>query len=417
MAVGVTDTRTDADEAQEAGVLPGEWDAAPPVAAPSSALPAAPVLIQPERAAGPPLVKVRRFAFLDGLRALSAHAIVWHHIAFYGPLSDIAYPLMPTLIELLAEYGRMAVQIFLVMGGFVAAQGLSRTVPATLREMTQQAVKRYWRLAWPYLFVIGVAILANAAASRFMTHESIAAPPTLPQVVAHVFFLQTLLGYESLSSGFWYLAIDLQLSLFTLIACTLIGFIARRWGREDRTQTWAMALFLPLAVASLFWWNRDADHDIWAGYYFGSYFIGLTTGWSLTGRISYRWFAVMFAVVMLSLASDFRTRPALALATGMIIAIAGVTGGLERWLRSPFMAYWGKLSYSLFLIHFPVCLVMNAVLGQLFADHPVLAAVGMVLAWLTSCAAAVVFHHLVEETHSWRPVRKVVSGRFSVVSG
>lgn len=400
--MGATATRTDAVEEQEAGVLPPEWTATPPAGIPSLTARSTPVLIQPERAPGPPVVKVRRFAFLDGLRALCAHAIVWHHIAFYGPLSDIAYPLMPTLLDVIADYGRLAVQVFLVLGGFVAAQGLSRHVPTTVGEMGHQIAKRYWRLAWPYLFVIGFAMVANATASQFMTHESIAAPPTFSQVIAHAFFLQTLLGYESLSSGFWYLAIDLQLSLFTLVVCTLMGFLARRFHREDQMQTWAMALFLPLAAASLFWWNRDPDHDIWAGYYFGSYFIGLTTGWCLTRRISRGWFAVMVVLMITVLAQDFRIRPALALTTGVLLAIAGLSGGLDRWLRSPMMAYWGKLSYSLFLIHFPVCLVMNAVLGTMLADRPVLATVGMVLAWLTSCLAAIVFHHFVEQGDGWR---------------
>lgn len=402
MTVGATATRTDAVETREAGALPSEWAATPPTGIASLAVRGSPVLIQPERAPGPPVVKVRRYAFLDGLRALCAHAIVWHHIAFYGPLSDIAYPLMPALLDLIADYGRLAVQVFLVVGGFVAAQGSSRHVPATIAEMGRQIAKRYWRLAWPYLFVIGVAVLANATASRFMTHESIAAPPTVPQLIAHAFFLQTLLGYESLSSGFWYLAIDLQLSLLVLVVCTLIGFVARCTDRADQTQTWAMALFLPLAAASLFWWNRDPDHDIWAGYYFGSYFIGLTTGWCLTGRISRGWFGAMVVLMVAVLASDFRIRPALALITGLLLAVGGLTGGLERWLRSPTMAYWGKLSYSLFLIHFPVCLVMNAVLGTLFEGRPVLATIGMVSAWLTSCLAAVVFYHFVEQGDGWR---------------
>lgn len=400
MSVGVFHTRTDAVELPEAGQLPLTNDVTVTVNPPSEA---ARVRIQPERADGPPLIKARRYALLDALRAVCAHAIVWHHITFYGPLSDIAYPLMPTLLDFIANYSRLAVQIFLVMGGFVAAQGLSRSVPTTFGELLQQIVKRYWRLAWPYLIVIGIAVAANATASQFMTHESIAAPPTVPQLVAHAFFLQTLLGYESLSSGFWYLAIDLQLSLFTLLVATIVGFVARRLGRPEVMHTATMAVLFPLAAASLFWWNRDPDHDIWAGYYFGSYFIGLTTAWCLNGRISPRWFGLMCVLMLAGLVHDFRIRLALALATGMVLFVAGRTGGLERWGRSPLMTYWGKLSYSLFLIHFPVCLVINAVLGAPLTDRPVWAAAGMVLAWLASCVAAVGFYHLVEQPGAWSP--------------
>ncbi len=403
--VGVTHTRRDADEDQEAGV-PRELVVAiaPPVVPPSSVAPPARVLIQPERAPGPPQVRTRRFAFLDGLRALCAHAIVWHHITFYGPLSDIAYPLMPTIIDIVADYSRLVVQVFLVMGGFVTAQGLLRGVPTTARELGGQIAKRYWRLAWPYLVVVGVAIVANTVASWFMTHESIAAPPTAMQVLAHAFFLQTLLGYESLSSGFWYIAIDFQLSLLTLIVCACMGELARRCGRPGRMPAWSMVILFPCAALALFWWNRDPMQEIWAGYYFGSYFLGIATAWCLAGRISWAWFAAGVCVVIAALAYDYRVRPAIALSTAIIIAIAGLTGGLERWLRGPTWAYWGRLSYSLFLIHFPVCLVINAVLSTVVADRPILAVGGMIVAWLASCLAAVVFHHYIEDGAGWQRI-------------
>ena len=53
-----------------------------------------------------------RFRFIDFLRALASQLIVWHHLAFYGPLSDIAYPLAPLAIDVLYDYARMAVQVF-----------------------------------------------------------------------------------------------------------------------------------------------------------------------------------------------------------------------------------------------------------------------------------------------------------------
>ncbi len=402
-AVGVEYTRTDAEVIPEAEflhpptIVADAIEVAAPVAAPSSR-----VLIKPERSETTPKVLVRRFAFLDGLRALSAQVIVWHHIAFYGPLSDIAYPLIPTAIDFAAEYGRMAVQVFLVIGGFVAAQGLSRAVPITGAELLRQIGKRYWRLAWPYLAVVAIAVMANETASQWMTHHSIAAPPTVPQVIAHVFFLQTLLGYESLSSGFWYLAIDLQLSLLSLLACTTIGLVARRCGRAEETHRWSFAVLFPIAATALFWWNRDPDHDIWAGYYFGSYFLGMSTAWWLTNRIPRGWYAAAVMLVVCGLVYDFRIRLAIALATSLLIAVAGVSGGLERWLRSSWIDYLARISYSLFLIHFPLCLIINAVLSEVAADQPWWALGGMVFAWAVSCLAAVAFYHGVEKAALWR---------------
>ena len=51
--------------------------------------------------------------------------------------------------------------------------------------------------------------------------------PTLPQVVAHAFLLQSILGYEGLSAGVWYIAIDFP--VFALLLGTL--WLARGIGR------------------------------------------------------------------------------------------------------------------------------------------------------------------------------------------
>ncbi len=71
-----------------------------------------------------------RMPFIDALKAMCCLLIVTHHLAIYGPMSDIAYPLIPALLDWLREYGRIAVQMFFVIAGFLAAaklapQGLS----------------------------------------------------------------------------------------------------------------------------------------------------------------------------------------------------------------------------------------------------------------------------------------------------
>ena len=66
-----------------------------------------------------------RLPFVDALRAFASNVIVWHHLAYYGPLSDFAYELAPVSIDFLYLYGRMIVAVFLVVGGFVTAQNIN----------------------------------------------------------------------------------------------------------------------------------------------------------------------------------------------------------------------------------------------------------------------------------------------------
>src|SRR5262249_35904193 len=119
------------------------------------------------------LVPSERLPFLDFLRVVSAHLIVWHHLVFYGPLSDVVAPYFPQIYEFLFEYGRYAVQVFFVLGGFVTAASFSRRSDLNLKDAAEFVKKRYWRIGGPYLAVLLVAVGANFVADLWMDHHSI----------------------------------------------------------------------------------------------------------------------------------------------------------------------------------------------------------------------------------------------------
>jgi peptidoglycan/LPS O-acetylase OafA/YrhL len=341
-----------------------------------------------------------RLPFLDLLRGLASQLIVWHHLAFYGPLSDIAYPLAPGLIDWLFVYGRMAVQVFLVVGGFVTARGLERQPELDGRAVLRFVVRRYRRIGLPYLTALALAIAANALAARWLVGDPslISPPPTLGQVLAHVVYLQNILGYESLSAGVWYLAIDFQLGVLAVGVTALAHGLARALGREN-SEAGAIVIqgvFWPLALGSLFAFNRDPRLDVWAIYHMGAYFLGMMSrGW-LSGR-GPRWgFPAYAALMVAALVYDWRPRLLVALLTGLAIVLAGRVGLLARWPTSRWVGYLGRISYSVFLIHFPVQLVVSSGLSRFASGAPGIALAGMVASYLLSLAAAIVFYHAVE---------------------
>ena len=83
-------------------------------------------------------VDVGRLPLIDAVKGVAALLIVLHHLAFYGPLSDVAYPLAPALLGWLSEYARMAVQAFLVIAGFGAARRLARLEQLGLRAIGRE---------------------------------------------------------------------------------------------------------------------------------------------------------------------------------------------------------------------------------------------------------------------------------------
>ena len=144
-----------------------------------------------------------RLAFIDALKAIASQLIVLHHLAFYGPMSDVANELAPGLISWLSQDARIAVQVFLVIGGFLAAKALAPAGKLVASAPLALLKKRYLKLVTPYLAAVLLSIVCAAIARNLIDHESIPNPPTAWQMLAHIALLQSILDVDSLSAGVW----------------------------------------------------------------------------------------------------------------------------------------------------------------------------------------------------------------------
>jgi peptidoglycan/LPS O-acetylase OafA/YrhL len=348
-------------------------------------------------ASGPNATVQKQFGLINLLKAGAAQLIVLHHLAFYGPMADAARPLMPSIIDWLDHNGRIAVQAFLVISGFLVAKSLSPSGLPGIGNPLGTIWRRYIKLAPPFIVAMFLAIGASALARTWMVHDSISAPPNMSQLAAHVLLLHSVLGYESLSAGAWYVAIDFQ--LYALITCLLWvgGRIAR-----NRPMPWLMPLLVTLGVSiSLLYFNRDAEFDVWAPYFFGSYGLGILAWWASDPRrpfvATFSLLLMMVVPAVLALELDFRSRIAVASVVACFLFLYGRTR-LSTYASSGWSVinYLGKISYSIFLVHFPVCLVVNAAFTRFVPDDAYLQGAGVVWAWAASVAAGAVFHHWVE---------------------
>ncbi|TWG84988.1 peptidoglycan/LPS O-acetylase OafA/YrhL [Cupriavidus gilardii J11] len=353
-----------------------------------------------------------RLAGIDALKAVGSQLIVLHHLAFYGPMSDIAHPLAPALIDWLCQYARIAVQVFLVVGGFLAARSLAPDGLLRTAAPWRALGRRYQKLAVPFAAAMVLSIGAAALARQWMVHESIPAPPTWPQVLAHLVLLHDVLGVDALSAGAWYVAIDLQ--LFALLLLLL-------WTARALPAGWRMpagaALVGAMACASLWWFNRDAAWDAWACYFFGAYGMGVLAYWAAEPARA-RWaLPALAAVAMSALAIDFRARIAVAATTALVLGLCRWRGWLDAWPRGSAIATLGRISYSVFLVHFPVCLLANALMSRLAPAEPGWHAVGMLAAWLASNVAGALFHRHVESADPFGALRRTLAARMRRVAG
>jgi peptidoglycan/LPS O-acetylase OafA/YrhL len=304
---------------------------------------------------------------------------------------------MPALIDWFDDYARIAVQVFLAVGGFLAAKSLSPQAHPGIGNPVGTIWRRYIKLAPPFMVAMLLAIAASALASQWMTHDSISPPPNLSQLGAHLLLLHGVLGYESLSAGAWYVAIDFQ--LYALATLLLWG--AGRFAGQ-RSLPWLMPVLVTLGVcASLLYFNRDAAWDEWAPYFFGSYALGMLAWWASDstrrpGEVTLL-LAMMVLPTLVALAIDFRSRIAVALVVACVLFLFGRTRlascRSQGWTVVNRLA---AISFSVFLVHFPVCLVVNAAFTRFVSDQPHEQALGMLVAWAASLAAGAAFYRWVE---------------------
>lgn len=338
-----------------------------------------------------------RLPLLDLLKGGAAQLIVLHHIAAYGPLAAAAAELAPGLSAWFYDYARMAVQVFLVTGGFLAARALTPQGPADPSPpgaLLPLLGRRYLRLVLPYLAALMLAVSAAALADHWLDDEMIPARATLRQWLAHLLLLQGVLGIESLSAGVWYIAIDFQ--LFALLAGLV--HLSRRAG--PRRGTLLLAATSAGALAALFGFNRDPAWDHVAWYFLASYGLGAAAWWALRSPAARLVFGGLLLATGVALIVDFRLRLLLAAAVAGLLFLAHPGGQALRSRFARLPDWLGRTSYALFLVHFPVCLLANAAFAVSGWDSPVAVALAVLLTWAVSLLLADRFHRHVERPAS-----------------
>lgn len=366
--------------------------------------------VLPTEAAAGPAGQVHADS-IDALKGAACTLIVWHHLAAYGPMSDVVHLCAPGAIGWLYNDARLAVQVFLVIGGFLSAGFLSRhqdrtahQPPRFVQQIVQQVLQRFSRLAPAYWVAVLASVAVSAAVRPWFDHPSVPEAPTWLQLAAHVPLLHDMLGQRALSAGIWYVAIDLQLYALAALL-VLAGGWARRWGARAATvRRVVMAATWLLTALSLLVFNRQADLDITALYFFGAYGLGMLAFWAAQLTASSErllWVGLLTLTSLLALWVDFRARMALALMVALVLVwlqrpAGAVPGSAFRRIARVPVAWLGKRSYAIFLIHFPVCLLFNAVLAQVFPTQLGANVLGMLAAFGASVLAGRLLHRLVE---------------------
>ncbi len=336
------------------------------------------------------------FRTVDILKIVAAQCIVLHHFSAYGPLSAAAAESAPAMSDWLFDDARIAVQVFLVIAGYLAAKGLALSRRST--GLLQAVGRRYLRLVVPFGAALVLTMVCAELARPALDGDAVVpGAPKLTQLLAHLSLLHSVFDVESLSVGVWYVAIDFQLYATMALLIWL--------GHGQRALN--LTLISLLTIASLAWFNLDASMDIWAPYFFGAYGLGALAWWAgLSARHSLLALALYVATLSAGLASiavEFRARIALAISVSVALSTLGryplsLPRAVDRWVGR-----LSRTSYALFLVHFSVLLLANAVWATLDPDDADWVWVFLAGSWALSQLVSYFFHTQVElRFEAWR---------------
>jgi peptidoglycan/LPS O-acetylase OafA/YrhL len=97
-----------------------------------------------------------------------------------------------------------------------------------------------------------------------------------------------------------------------------------------------------------------------------------------------------------ALVVDFRERILVALIVALLLGTTRRSGRLAQWQTPKPLVRLSQMSYSLFLIHFPVCLLINALWQHYLPADPMLGLLGMIVAWGASTLAGSAMYRWIE---------------------
>lgn len=325
------------------------------------------------------------FLLVDFLKAFAALVIILHHLASYGKIAEDARHAIPGVMTWLFEYGRYAVQIFLVMGGYLAAQSLIGIKNLKgLNAVLKVVFNRYLRLFMPYIVALLVTIACAWVARHWVQDEFVGQSETLGQFLAHLFFLQGILGLDSISAGAWYVAIDWQLyAILAILLGMFPGF---------RSLIWVLTIF---TIASLLYFNRQSQFENYFIYFIGPYGLGVLAQLAknypdaTVNRLVRLFIAIIGVVIVISSFQQVWLRNILAYVVSIGLIFWGDRAYKDQKHAKPHTIVngilWGsRRSYCAFLLHFSFILLANTlyIAWGINQRHDGLIALGMILAAL-----------------------------------
>jgi peptidoglycan/LPS O-acetylase OafA/YrhL len=310
-----------------------------------------------------------RLRTVDALRGAAALGVCWYHFT-----SVHAGFLTEGRVTAVGEIGSVGVEVFFVISGFVIPYSLWRAA-YIFPDFGRYVLRRIVRLDPPYVASLAVVLAVGYASAAIPAYHGPPFAVSVAQIALHLGYLNMFSHRPWLNPVYWTLAVEVQYYIFVGL---MFAVLAHRTGLV-RGATLA-------AVAGLGLLSRDERFLL---HWLPIFAIGMAAFHfrsGLTRRSEY-----LASVAVLGTCAAYAFGPGIAwVSVGTSVVIGFVDydfGGL--------MQFFGRISYSLYLLHVPIgSRVIN--LGLRFVEDPFWKWALVAAALLSSVAAAWMLHEFVE---------------------
>jgi hypothetical protein len=283
---------------------------------------------------------------IDGLRGLAATLVVLFHL--HGAISRTASNWLWSPVDWIARNGFLGVDIFFIISGFVIALSVSKGAP-TFGYFGRFILRRSIRLDPPYWSSILLEVLLLHLSLRLFS--GLAVPlPSAPQLLAHLFYAQELLGYGSVVDSYWTLCYEIQFYAFFVGMVVLQAKLPERLRGPAWTACVGTILF-GLSLWTRYWRPGWLPNGVAIDRWF-QFFIGALTWRAVTapGRLRLLVAAWITVVVSVIVARAPVTQLLPILVSGWLLLAARDARWGWLFATRPFR-FLGAISYSIYLYH------------------------------------------------------------------
>jgi peptidoglycan/LPS O-acetylase OafA/YrhL len=361
-----------------------------------------------------------RVAGLDGLRGLCALYVLLFHCWAYTFRG--APPGTGPLWLGWLGFGRLAVVLFLILSGFSLAVS-----PAgrgwQLGGVGRFARRRAWRILPPYWAALAFSLVIAWTVVR----QPHSAPPNAESVLVHGLLLQDVVSVPTPNGAFW--SISVEALLYLVFPLMLV--ICRRAGAMTML---ACATAPVVLVGALVFGGTPPDGDnrlapqLLPVFAAGIAAAAIVAAGDRVRRLPWLWLSMAAAAPVVALVLyqgsrwtldnyfwvDLAVTPALAM---LVVAVATAGPGVMiRLLSTRPMVRLGSCSYSLYLIHLPIVVVVSLKVVAPRLGHGLPAfwattAIAMSLSLVGAWFFAQVFEFPFQRHRSWAALAAAVRAR------